>query len=152
VNLTIQLEALLPREVSSPYRQPLIKFLSCYPAEAVDYFVSDRLTNPLYNKLWGFVLNHPLADELRNELAKTPTKLINATFNYNQGRPPMELQFQGILMTRTLVKFLPDWLAHNRPVLDCLLAIWKSPSVYLQQASSPFLRQLASSRGYMVGS
>jgi hypothetical protein len=64
----------------------------------------------------------------------------------------MELQFQGILMTRTLVKFLPDWLAHNRPVLDCLLAIWKSPSVYLQQASSPFLRQLASSRGYMVGS
>jgi gamma-glutamyl:cysteine ligase YbdK (ATP-grasp superfamily) len=52
----------------------------------VDYFVSDRLTNPLYNKLWGFVLNHPLADELRNELAKTPTKLINATFNYNQVR------------------------------------------------------------------
>lgn len=66
------------------YRQPLIKFLSCYPAEAVEYFVSERLTNPAYSKLWGFVLNHPLAAELRNELAKNPTSLINATFNYNQ--------------------------------------------------------------------
>lgn len=56
-----------------------------------------------------------------------------------QGRPPVELQFQGILMTRTLVKFLPDWLARNRPVLDCLLAIWKSPSVPSPLPPSPSL-------------
>jgi transformation/transcription domain-associated protein len=28
----------------------------------------------------------------------------------------------------TLVKFLPEWLSQNRPILDCLIDIWKSPA------------------------
>lgn len=136
------------------YREPLVKFLGRYPADAVDYFLSDKLANPAYCKLWGFIINHPLATELRNEVAKNPSKLMSATFNYNQvhlwrqcpvdkflfscipisslkGRPSVELQFQGILITRTLVKFIPNWLSRNRVVLDGLLAVWKSPSVPL---------------------
>ncbi|KAL6045043.1 putative transformation/transcription domain-associated protein [Balamuthia mandrillaris] len=126
VTLTIQLEALLPREITSPYREPLIKFLNRYPAEALEYFLS-RLSTPQYSKLFTFLINHTLAGPLRTELSKNPDKLIKSTFQNTQTQSP-DLQFQGILLVRTLVKFLPDWLGQNRPVLDCLLEIWKSPA------------------------
>ena len=82
VLLTIQLELQLPREVSSPYRVPLIKFLNRYPTESVDYFLQ-RLIQPEYSKLFRFLVREESAISLRAELAKKPEKLIAATFHFN---------------------------------------------------------------------
>jgi transformation/transcription domain-associated protein len=126
VVLTIQLELQLPREVSSPYRVPLIKFLNRYPTESVDYFLQ-RLIQPEYSKLFRFLVREETATSLRAELAKKPEKLIAATFHYsNPNTTALEAQFQGLLLVRTLVKYIPEWLSQNQSVLDCLVDIWKS--------------------------
>jgi len=125
VALTIQLEQQLPREVSSPYRAPLIKFLNRYPVESVEFFLQ-RLSQPPCSKLFRFLIREDIATSLREELAKNPQRLINATFHFNNQSPPIEVQFQGILIVRTLAKFLPEWLSQNRPVLDCLIQIWQT--------------------------
>ena len=66
-------------------------------------------------------VREPVAAPLREELAKNIAKLIQATFRsppipsqVPNPYPNLELQFQGILLTRTLVKFLPTWLNENR--------------------------------------
>jgi transformation/transcription domain-associated protein len=82
VALTIQLELQLPREVSSPYRVPLIKFLNRYPLESVDYFLA-RLPQPECSKLFRFVIREESASALREELARNPSRLIAATFHNN---------------------------------------------------------------------
>lgn len=126
VLITIQLESQLPREVSSPYRIPLIKFLNTYSTDSIDYFLQ-RLSQPQSSKLFRFILREEVAGPLREELARNPQKLINATFQQTQNQ--LEVQFQGILLIRTLVKFMPDWLSQdqNRGILDCLVQIWRSP-------------------------
>eukprot|EP01114_Cavostelium_apophysatum_P014185 TRINITY_DN3613_c0_g1_i5.p1 TRINITY_DN3613_c0_g1~~TRINITY_DN3613_c0_g1_i5.p1 ORF type:complete len:3612 (+),score=1106.25 TRINITY_DN3613_c0_g1_i5:200-11035(+) len=126
VAMTIQLESQLPREVTSPYRQPLIKFLNRYPTEGCDFFLS-KIAQPAYSKLFRFLLKDELAGTLREELAKHPQKLIDSTFRLNP--PSLETQFQGLLLVRLLIKFSPNWLQTpaNRPIIDALIEIWSSP-------------------------
>jgi transformation/transcription domain-associated protein len=83
VTVTIQLEAQLPREISSPYRVPLIKFLNRYPVESVEYFLS-KLAQPSFSKLFRFILKEEIAGPLRDELARNPQRLIAATFRYTE--------------------------------------------------------------------
>jgi transformation/transcription domain-associated protein len=49
--------------------------------------------------------------------------------------PMLEAQFQGILLVRTLVKFIPPWLSQNRLVMECLIDIWQSPARIARLAS-----------------
>jgi transformation/transcription domain-associated protein len=39
----------------------------------------------------------------------------------------MELQFQAIVLIRTLVKFQPTFLSGNVPLVQALLDVWRSP-------------------------
>lgn len=82
VSSTIQLETHLSREICSPYRIPLIKFLNRYPVESIDYFLQ-RLQQPSYSKLFRFLIQEEIAKDLRDELARSPQKLIDATFRSN---------------------------------------------------------------------
>eukprot|EP01087_Luapelamoeba_hula_P023162 TRINITY_DN8469_c0_g1_i2.p1 TRINITY_DN8469_c0_g1~~TRINITY_DN8469_c0_g1_i2.p1 ORF type:complete len:748 (+),score=84.96 TRINITY_DN8469_c0_g1_i2:140-2245(+) len=125
VSLTNQLEQLLPREGNNPYREPLVKFLNRYYNESVDYFLR-LLHNASYAKMFNSILHHALAEPLRAELAKNPDKIIAETFRPAEGRPQIELEYQGILLVRTLVKFMPGWLGQHRAILDALVSIWNS--------------------------
>eukprot|EP00026_Physarum_polycephalum_P000015 Phypoly_transcript_00015.p1 GENE.Phypoly_transcript_00015~~Phypoly_transcript_00015.p1 ORF type:complete len:3639 (+),score=586.09 Phypoly_transcript_00015:159-11075(+) len=162
VNMAVSLENQLPREINSPYRAPLTKFLNKYPTRAVDLFLG-KLSQPAFSKMFRFVIRSELAGPLRDELAKNSAKLIAVTFQKTEQQPPAaaptpaqptglspqppgsppplppapvtpamqapsELQFQGLLLVRTLVKFIPDWLGQNPTVLEYLMEIWKSPA------------------------
>lgn len=121
VNVVLEMELQLRRSVSSPFRPNLIKFLNRYPTESIAYFY-ERLSDARYNRLFVDILGTESASNLREEVAKSPTELITRTFNSNQDN----LRFQGILIIREIVQYEPDWLAKQKPVLDCLLAIWRS--------------------------
>ncbi|KAL2497631.1 Phosphatidylinositol 3- and 4-kinase family protein with FAT domain [Abeliophyllum distichum] len=84
VTLTIDLEATLPpgqfySEINSPYRLPLSKFLNRYPTAAVDYFLA-RLSQPKYFRRFMYIIRSDAGQPLREELAKTPEKIIESAF------------------------------------------------------------------------
>jgi transformation/transcription domain-associated protein len=120
VTTTIQLEATLPREITSPYREPLARFFNRYPADTIAFFL-DRLDQPSFGKLFVFILKSDFSPALRDELAKAPEKWVGRSFT-----PLSGLQFHGVQTIRILVRFLPDWLGQNRNVLDTLIEVWHS--------------------------
>ncbi|RUP49800.1 hypothetical protein BC936DRAFT_141434 [Jimgerdemannia flammicorona] len=122
VNVVLEMESHLRRSVSSPFRPNLIKFLNRYPTESVVYFY-DRLSDARYSRLFVDILGTESASNLREEVAKSPNELITRTFGATESN---NLRFQGILIVRELVQYEPDWLAKQKPVLDCLLSIWRS--------------------------
>ncbi|XP_051127175.1 transcription-associated protein 1-like isoform X2 [Andrographis paniculata] len=84
VTLTIDLEAALPpgqfySEINSPYRLPLTKFLNRYPTTAVDYFLA-RLSQPKYFRRFMYIIRSDAGQPLREELAKSPQKIIANAF------------------------------------------------------------------------
>ncbi|KAK4416821.1 Transformation/transcription domain-associated protein [Sesamum alatum] len=84
VTLTIDLEAALPpgqfySEINSPYRLPLTKFLNRYPTAAVDYFLA-RLSQPKYFRRFMYIIRSDAGQPLREELAKSPEKIIANAF------------------------------------------------------------------------
>ncbi|XP_047310383.1 transformation/transcription domain-associated protein-like [Impatiens glandulifera] len=85
VTLTIDLEAALPpgqfySEINSPYLLPLTKFLNRYSSAAVDYFLA-RLSQPKYFRRFMYIIRSDAGQPLREELAKSPEKILNSAFN-----------------------------------------------------------------------
>ncbi|KAJ0907922.1 putative non-specific serine/threonine protein kinase [Helianthus annuus] len=84
VTLTIDLEVALPpgqfySEINSPYRLPLTKFLNRYPQAAVDYFLA-RLCEPKYFRRLMYIIRSDAGQPLREELAKSPEKILSSAF------------------------------------------------------------------------
>ncbi|KAG5224365.1 FAT domain-containing family protein [Salix suchowensis] len=84
VTLTIDLEGALPSgqvysELNSPYRLPLTKFLNRYATHAVDYFLA-RLNDPKYFRRFMYILRSDAGQPLRDELAKSPQKILASAF------------------------------------------------------------------------
>jgi transformation/transcription domain-associated protein len=133
VALTINLESLLQStssfsHVRSPYRAPLTKFLNRYATESVDFFL-ERMANPPYFKLFLAVLCSEIGGPVREELSKNIPKLMRHAFELDATTEPTqaaEVQFQGLLIVRILVKFIPDWLGQNEVIFNTLTRIWQS--------------------------
>ncbi|XP_078446328.1 phosphatidylinositol 3- and 4-kinase family protein with FAT domain-containing protein isoform X2 [Wolffia australiana] len=84
VTITIDLEGALPpgqlySEINSPYILPLTKFLNRYATDAVDYFLS-RLNLPKYFRRFIDIIRSDAGEPLREELAKSPTKILEKAF------------------------------------------------------------------------
>jgi transformation/transcription domain-associated protein len=141
-----------PKILDSPYRPPLIKFMNRYPTESVDYFLT-RLREPAYRQLFWVVVQSKSATAIHNELSANVEKLIANTFRVSlsvEGSSPIkaELQFQGILIVRNLLRHIPDLLDRNADLLACLEEIWSSPDrlTRLQHEASLPLMQLRESK------
>uniref|UniRef100_A0A6N2M667 FAT domain-containing protein n=1 Tax=Salix viminalis TaxID=40686 RepID=A0A6N2M667_SALVM len=84
VTLTIDLEGAFPpgqvySEINSPYRLPLTKFLNRYATLAVDYFLA-HLSDPKYFKWFMYIIRSDAGQPLRDELAKSPQKILASAF------------------------------------------------------------------------
>ncbi|GLJ07095.1 hypothetical protein SUGI_0058030 [Cryptomeria japonica] len=84
VQIIMDLEAALPQgqvysELNSPYRLPLTKFLNRYATDAVDYFLA-RLNQPKYFRRFMNIIRSETGQPLREELAKSPKKIIANAF------------------------------------------------------------------------
>uniref|UniRef100_A0A6N2NDQ4 Uncharacterized protein n=1 Tax=Salix viminalis TaxID=40686 RepID=A0A6N2NDQ4_SALVM len=66
-------------ELNSPYRLPLTKFLNRYATLAVDYFLA-RLNDPKYFRRFMYILRSDAGQPLRDELAKSPQKILASAF------------------------------------------------------------------------
>eukprot|EP01133_Synstelium_polycarpum_P011916 gene11916-13884_t len=119
---TLKLEQQLGREVSSPYRAPLIRFLAKYPAKCVELFVGGtNWINPQYATTFRLILKSEGTRPIIDELAANPTVWLDATAT----KP--EFQHLGLCIARAVVKSHPAWLSERPAVLERLLEIWRSP-------------------------
>lgn len=124
VSVVLEMEGHLRRSISSPFRPNLIKYLNRYPTETVAYFY-DRLDQPRHSRLFIDVLNTENAEQLRDEVAKSPKALIEKTFSIADNAT---MHYQGVLIVREIVANDPNWLLGQQELLDSLLALWRSPS------------------------
>ncbi|EGG23993.1 protein kinase [Cavenderia fasciculata] len=126
VQTTLKFEQLLGKEVNSPYRTPLIRFLAKYPTRAVEIFLSQpaQWTN-VYASTFRLILKNPLAKPIIEELANKYDRIgwVDA-----MTRTP-ELNFQGLSILSTVVRSLPEWLPTVRVgVIDKLIELWTNPT------------------------
>ncbi|XP_028408078.1 transformation/transcription domain-associated protein-like isoform X2 [Dendronephthya gigantea] len=121
---------------TSSFRKPLLKFLVRFPSQTVDYFLS-HISISHTSRLFVYFLQQQDAKPLRGAIEASPLKLVNSTFLGAQSQAEeqaanfqnkLELQFQGILIVRILVKFNDEWLSHNRVLIGHLRRIWTSES------------------------
>ncbi|KAK4510703.1 uncharacterized protein ATC70_005136 [Mucor velutinosus] len=123
VTVVLEMEGHLRRSISSPFRPNLIKYLNRYPTETIAYFY-DRLDQPRHSRLFIDVLSTENAEQLRNEVAKSPKVLIEKTF---QVADNATMHYQGVLIVREIVANDPQWLLGQPELLESLLALWRSP-------------------------
>lgn len=124
VTVVIDMEKDLRRSISSPFRPNLIKYLNRYPAETIAYFY-ERLENPEFSQLFVDILGTESASQLRDEVCKSPAELINRTFKVADN-PAM--QYRGVMIVRQLINFDSEWLVGQQEVMECLLAMWHTPT------------------------
>lgn len=127
VTVVLEMEKDLRRTISSPFRPNLIKYLNRYPTEAIAYFY-ERLDSPQHSRLFVDILGTENASPLRDEVAKSPTELINRTFGVQDKEDNATMHYQGVLIVRQMITFEPEWLANQKEILDCLLTLWRSPT------------------------
>jgi len=144
ITLTVKTERALVLEIGSPFREPLVKFLLHYPGHTVDFFLLN-IYDSLINRLFIYMLKRDDAKPLRTAMEGSAVKLVNSTFNStarsstsnlpaNQlqddqtvnAMKKQTLQFQGVLLIRTLVKFNSDWLIQQPILITHLRRIWNS--------------------------
>ncbi|XP_065923524.1 transformation/transcription domain-associated protein isoform X7 [Magallana gigas] len=130
--VTLSGEKSLFLEAGSPFRDPLVKFLSRYPDVTVDMFLSEaKLKDHQWNRLFEFILTHSDGKKFREVLESNPTKLLNIAQQQGAESVPVtsgtnDLQFQMIKLISVLTRFEEAWLSQHAVIITNLLTIWKS--------------------------
>ena len=138
VVLTIGLEQCLsslpgppnPSVCWSPYRDPLVRYLSRYPDKAVDYFVKTtaRLSSPDYFTLFMDIVQHRSGKALLDHLKQCGDIILDALKGTGKdAQLAKDAQRNCIFLVRTICDLSPDWLP--RKVFEACWALWESRSV-----------------------
>jgi transformation/transcription domain-associated protein len=134
VVLTIGLEQCLsclpgpsqPSVCWSPYRGPLVRYLSKYPDQSIDYFVqaTERLSSPDYFSLFLDIINHPSGLLLLECLKERNETILGVLQGKIDGEQAMGAKRNCIQLVRNICKLSPNWLPED--ICKECIAIWKS--------------------------
>jgi transformation/transcription domain-associated protein len=135
VDVVLRLESLLstygtrkavPRDLTSPFRDPLAKYLSRCAPEAVTFFL-DKLGAEPHTRLFKSILRNEHSGGLREELTRNLDKLLAATLLTTKTNDERIAPYiHGVQIIRSLVKFNPAWLDENESALKAVLGLWNS--------------------------
>lgn len=124
-------------ETSSPYREPMVKFLIRYPEDAVNLLMSDEcVKNPQYNRFTVFLLKHkdgsPFKTLIENKSMRLKELIAKEKNNFRAVNSQMipftpkdeiEAQHQAVLIVQTLIELNQQWLP-ELTVVNALNHIW----------------------------
>eukprot|EP00466_Bigelowiella_natans_P000476 jgi/Bigna1/33130/e_gw1.1.3.1 len=136
VQITLKLESILPAlnfyggygtGSSSPYREPLIKFLVVEPQKTCEYFLKN-LTQKKLSQMFQAIMRHEKCDKIRQVVMQSPEDLIRHTFECKapNEKTRTDLIIQGIKIVHILSTFDPKWLSGCKKVVNCLINVWDS--------------------------
>ncbi|KAK2495018.1 hypothetical protein MC885_001368, partial [Smutsia gigantea] len=125
-------------EAGSPFREPLIKFLTRHPSQTVELFMMEAtLNDPQWSRMFMSFLKHKDARPLRDVLAANPNRFITLLLpggtqpTVRPGSPStstmrLDLQFQAIKIISIIVKNDDSWLANQHSLVSQLRRVWVS--------------------------
>ncbi|XP_028989558.1 transformation/transcription domain-associated protein isoform X1 [Betta splendens] len=125
-------------EAGSPFREPLIKFLTRHPSQTVELFMMEAtLNDPQWSRMFMSFLKHKDAKPLRDVLASNPNRFLpllvpaGTTATVRPGSPStttarLDLQFQAIKIISIIVKNDEGWLAGQHSLVSQLRRVWVS--------------------------
>ncbi|KYR00111.1 protein kinase [Tieghemostelium lacteum] len=121
---TMALEQKLNKEITSPYREPLIRFLAKYPQKTIEIFFNPSVLGiPQYCLLFRLILKQsdiskPIIEELANNFQWFE--------KFNQPQMIPDQRYHYLYIISIITKTLPNWLPERKNILDILLDYWKS--------------------------
>ncbi|XP_051959306.1 transformation/transcription domain-associated protein [Xyrauchen texanus] len=125
-------------EAGSPFREPLIKFLTRHPSQTVELFMMEAtLNDPQWSRMFMSFLKHKDAKPLRDVLASNPNRFVSLLVpagpaaTVRPGSPStstarLDLQFQAIKIISIIVKNDEGWLAGQHSLVSQLRRVWVS--------------------------
>ncbi|XP_042591241.1 transformation/transcription domain-associated protein [Cyprinus carpio] len=125
-------------EAGSPFREPLIKFLTRHPSQTVELFMMEAtLNDPQWSRMFMSFLKHKDAKPLRDVLASNPNRFVpllvpaGSATTVRPGSPStstarLDLQFQSIKIISIIVKNDEGWLAGQHSLVSQLRRVWVS--------------------------
>ncbi|XP_052467140.1 transformation/transcription domain-associated protein isoform X1 [Carassius gibelio] len=125
-------------EAGSPFREPLIKFLTRHPSQTVELFMMEAtLNDPQWSRMFMSFLKHKDAKPLRDVLASNPNRFVpllvpaGSAATVRPGSPStstarLDLQFQAIKIISIIVKNDESWLAGQHSLVSQLRRVWVS--------------------------
>ncbi|XP_011602842.1 transformation/transcription domain-associated protein isoform X1 [Takifugu rubripes] len=125
-------------EAGSPFREPLIKFLTRHPSQTVELFMMEAtLNDPQWSRMFMSFLKHKDAKPLRDVLASNPNRFVpllvpaGSAPTVRPGSPStatarLDLQFQAIKIISIIVKNDEGWLAGQHSLVSQLRRVWVS--------------------------
>ncbi|KAL0100349.1 hypothetical protein PUN28_019603 [Cardiocondyla obscurior] len=129
--LILQTEKSLLVEVSSPFREPLMKCLLRYPTDALNLFLHDsNIKDQQWSRYLEYLISHkdgkPFRDILHNSTARLVTMLLaHSQTNSNLSRmEKSEVQYRAIKIIGILIKYDEQWLSTQSQLVGALKQIW----------------------------
>lgn len=125
-------------EAGSPFREPLIKFLTRHPSQTVELFMMEAtLNDPQWSRMFMSFLKHKDAKPLRDVLATNANRFVpllvpaGTAATVRPGSPStntarLDLQFQAIKIISIIVKNDEGWLAGQHSLVSQLRRVWVS--------------------------
>jgi transformation/transcription domain-associated protein len=141
----MELEILIRRSKSSPFRKPLIRFLNRYSSEAVDYFFGKFDQGPfaqLFLELIEVDIASPLRDCLMKEVGKFEDRFLKLSARDSASHTMI---FYCIELFDSLSRLEAKWLLDHPDLLKTMRNIWTTNGRVLndpQQDSSMNLKIL----------
>lgn len=123
-----------PREIASPFRDSLAKYLSKYPIEALEHFYP-RLANPEFGRLFRNTLRNEHAAGLRQEIITHADTFVQQCFaaalrmeaQPGSADTSFPLAFEGLQIIRILQKSKPNLLVDCPDIFKAVQDLWKHP-------------------------
>ncbi|XP_029107787.1 transformation/transcription domain-associated protein isoform X2 [Scleropages formosus] len=125
-------------EAGSPFREPLIRFLTRHPSQTVELFMMEAtLNDPQWSRMFMSFLKHKDAKPLRDVLASNPGRFVpllvppGPAATVRPSSPStstarLDLQFQAIKIISIIVKHDEGWLAGQHSLVSQLRRVWVS--------------------------
>ena len=136
IQRVLGLEKSLRRTLSSPFREPLLKYLNRYPRETWAFF-SERLSDMKYGRFFAQILTSPRSEPLRTELKSDMAGLRKAAFGQEDATKTDAAKLNGIHVIHSLLTDDPTWLSTQEPVRTDLLRVGKELQVKKNPDSLP---------------
>ncbi|XP_049942725.1 transformation/transcription domain-associated protein [Schistocerca serialis cubense] len=126
--LTLHTEKTLNIEASSPFREPLMKFLLRYPQETIDMFLKEcYLKDPQWNRFLEHIVKSEEGKPLRDVFQSPPGVAKLSALILSQNVNPSDkadVQYIGIMLLAAIIKFDRQWLSTQQMLINSLKKVW----------------------------
>ncbi|KAJ9592433.1 hypothetical protein L9F63_015849, partial [Diploptera punctata] len=124
--LVLQTEKSLLIEASSPFREPLIKFLLRFPQETIELFLNDNnIKDQQWSRYLEYMIKHKNGKAFRDVLQNSSVRLIALALGTTATpTDKAETQYQSIRITSLLIKLDDQWLSSQHQLVNAFKQIW----------------------------